>query len=257
MTAQSGTDPAAKDAGGDTASPYGTRSRNRHSNARPNYAEDKDIEMDVYDFYHDKKDGDGKKSSRQAGIAANGEVTRGAANSRKAAAGGDDSKAASSQNGSKDQTPSASSVASPATQPVTTSSQPTRKRKAAAQSSGTTGQAATGGGGGGSSRRAAVANAQAHAHANTNGTANASASAAGARQQSQQPQQAQSASGISWPETNMLTFDDCKARPDSSGRMVADDGTVLEPNGKHGILGAHPIFVGKSEQTAPAESKVS
>src|SRR4051812_47392136 len=36
---------ASKDGAGGTASPYGTRSRNRNGGARPNYAEDKDIDM--------------------------------------------------------------------------------------------------------------------------------------------------------------------------------------------------------------------
>ncbi|KAJ3474568.1 hypothetical protein NLG97_g9785 [Lecanicillium saksenae] len=80
---------ADKDAGADGAAPYGTRSRNRNGNARPNYAEDKDIEMDNYDYY-DKNQGDGpKKSSRLAATAtttgsttttttsANGATTRG------------------------------------------------------------------------------------------------------------------------------------------------------------------------------------
>lgn len=190
-----------KDAGGDSASPYGTRSRNRNGSSRPNYAEDKDIDADVYDYYQDKKDGDSKKSSRQASAAANGDAPpRGGAISRKA--GTDDTRGVQSQNGPKDQNSSGSNAATPTAQTPTVS-QPSRKRKAAAQSAGSTGQVASAST---SSKKA--------------GTTAAAAAAAAAA----------SSTGISWPETNMLTFENCKARPDRR-RMVADDGTVLEPNG--------------------------
>ena len=39
-------DPAVRDGGAEMAAPYGTRSRNRTGNARINYAEDKDIDID-------------------------------------------------------------------------------------------------------------------------------------------------------------------------------------------------------------------
>ncbi|KAM5351653.1 hypothetical protein ACJ41O_004376 [Fusarium nematophilum] len=190
MTTQSGSDAAAKEAGTDTASPYGTRSRNRAGTSRPNYAEDKDIDTDVYDYYHDKKDTESKKSSRQASAAANGDTPRGGANSRKA--GTDEAKAGQTGNGSKEQQSGGSSTASTMTQ-QTGALQPTRKRKATAQSGGSTSQVASANG---SSKKATASGPPA---------------------------------GISWPETNMLTFDNCKARP-VDGRMVADDGTVLEPN---------------------------
>lgn len=182
-----------KDAGLDAGAGYGTRSRNRGGNARPNYAEDKDIEMDVYDYYHDgKKDGDGpgKKSSRQASINGGVEATRASVVSRKA--GADDAKAAPSQNGHKDQGSNGTTGASQATtqtQP-TGASQTSRKRKAAA----------------GATPSSTVVSAR---------------KASGAAQNP----------GTTWPDTNMLSFDNCKARTDN-GRMVADDGTVLEANGK-------------------------
>ncbi|KAF7559767.1 hypothetical protein G7046_g4367 [Stylonectria norvegica] len=210
MTALSGSDAMVKDDGGDSAPGYGTRSRNRHGNSRPNYAEDKDIEMDQYDFYHEKKDGDTKKSSRQASAAANananGDVTRGGANPRKA--GTDDTKVGLPQNGSKEQHSGGSTTAPPTTTTMTAAatstavvatqpsgvSQPSRKRKAAAQSSGPTAPTASSNA---LTRKAGTAAAQ--------------------------------ELGISWPDTNMLTFDNCNARPDNR-RLVADDGTVLEPN---------------------------
>lgn len=184
-----------KDAGTDTASPYGTRSRNRNGNSRPNYAEDKDIDTDTFDFYHGKKEGDSKKASRQAAAAANGDVPRGGVNSRKA--GADDTKIGQSENGSKEQQTGGSTVASVMAQAVTTS-QPSRKRKATAQSTApSTNQAVS-----------------------TNEPSKKVPIATG-------PQ-----AGISWPETNMLTFENCGARP-VDGQMVADDGTVLEPNGSN------------------------
>ena len=208
MTTQSGSDGAAKDAGTDTASPYGTRSRNRTGTSRPNYAEDKDIDTDVYDYYHDKKDHDSKKSSRQASAAANGDAPpRGGANSRKA--GTDEAKAGQSANASKEQQTGASSNASTTTH-STGPSQPTRKRKAANQSAGSTGQGAS-----------------------ANGSSKKATTASGPT------------TGISWPETNMLTFDDCKARP-VDGRMVADDGTVLEANGN--MLSPPPRSTVKSDR---------
>ncbi|KAF4467451.1 Lid2 complex component snt2 [Fusarium albosuccineum] len=191
MITQSGSEGTAKDAGTDTASPYGTRSRNRTGTSRPNYAEDKDIDTDVYDYYHDKKDHESKKSSRQASAAANGDAPRGGANSRKVVT--DEAKTGPSVNSSKEQQSGGSSNASTTTQSAG-ASQPSRKRKAAAQSAaGSTSQA---GSANGSSKKSTTSGPPA---------------------------------GISWPETNMLTFDDCKARP-VDGRMVADDGTVLEPN---------------------------
>ncbi|KAM0559725.1 hypothetical protein ACHAPJ_004249 [Fusarium lateritium] len=190
MTTQSGLDGAVKDAGADTASPYGTRSRNRNGSSRINYAEDKDIDADVYDYYHDKKDGDSKKTSRQSSAAVNSDAPRGGASSRKA--GTDEAKAAQPANPPKEQQSGGSSNASTTTQPPV-ASQPTRKRKVATQSAGSTNQATS----------------------TNNSSKKTSATGPPA--------------GISWPETNMLTFDDCKGRP-VDGRMVADDGTALEPN---------------------------
>ncbi|KAF4456238.1 hypothetical protein F53441_1601 [Fusarium austroafricanum] len=190
MTTQSGLDSTAKEAGADTASPYGTRSRNRTGTSRINYAEDRDIDGDVYDYYHDKKDNDSKKTSRQSSAAVNTDAPRGGASSRKAAT--EESKAAPSANTPKEQQSGASNNASTTT-PQPAASQPARKRKVAGNSAGSTNQ-----------------------------TTSASSSA------KKTPASGPPA-GISWPETNMLTFDNCKGRP-TNGQMVADDGTTLEPN---------------------------
>lgn len=186
----------------DAAAGYGTRSRNRTSQHRPNYAEDKDIENDLYDFYHDGKDGDAKKSAR-----GNGELTRSAASTRKSAAfaaattttttvaaASDEVKTATQANGAKETANSVTNTAQPAGP-----SQPTRKRKAAA----------------------AAANTQ-----QSNGSTHVATRRAGNASQT-----ATAANATSWADTNLLTFETCKGRPDN-GRMVADDGTVLAANGK-------------------------
>lgn len=222
MTAQAASDAMAKDAG-DTASPYGTRSRNRNGSSRPNYAEDRDIDADLYDFYHEKKEGaDSKKSSRQASAAAsvaaaaNGDTPK-AANSRKA--GTDESRGGQSQNGTKDGHAAGASAAPTSTQHSGTSGS-SRKRKAGGHSGGSSGQAAASNG---SSKKkaaaeAAAASAAASASASTTATAAATPTASG------------TPAGISWPDTNMLTFEKCRSRP-VDGAMLADDGTVLRPNG--------------------------
>jgi hypothetical protein len=145
--------------------------------------------MDVYDYYHDKKEAEPKKTSRQSGATGAGDSARGTASTRKSVP--DDAKSGPpSQNGSKDQNVSGGATnASQATQAASGAVQPSRKRKAAGQQTG-----------------AAAASAKKAG----NGAQNA---------------------GAAWPESNMLTFDNCKARPEN-GRMVADDGTVLEPNGR-------------------------
>lgn len=195
----SGADAAAKEPGAEMAAPYGTRSRNRTSNARPNYAEDKDIDMDNYDFYRGK-DGHGgsKKSARQAQDAATNAdaLPRHGGGSRKS--GTDDGRTAGlPQNGSRDHVTSKSGGgdgaggvggATGASQPAQSASlsgasQPSRKRKAAA----------------------VVA---------TRRTSNA-----------------MQGTGPPLRETNLMTFEKCNYCPEQ-GRMKADDGTVLEANGK-------------------------
>ncbi|UKZ63003.1 uncharacterized protein TrAtP1_004232 [Trichoderma atroviride] len=190
------------------AMPYGTRSRNRTANSRPNYAEDKDIEMDMYDYYPDKKDSDAaKKPSRQTNGVSNGETPRGNGSSRKnAAAAADDSKATPSQNGSQDAKSGGTIHASQATSGTGTL-QPSRKRKAAANQNGGAAAAAS-----------TATSAAATPPASTTAASKKNALAAQAQLQ-----------GMTWPESNMLTFETCKGLPDN-GRMVADDGTVLEAN---------------------------
>lgn len=208
---------AEKEAVIDVAMPYGTRSRNRTAGSRPNYAEDKDIEMDMYDHYPDKKDSDaGKKSSRQVNGASNGDAPRTNGSSRKnasaaasaAAAAADDSKTTgSSQNGAQDAKSGGTIHASQATSGAGTS-QASRKRKAAASQNG------------GGTAAASTATSAAATPPATSLAAKKNALAAQNQLQ-----------GLTWAESNMLTFETCKGMPDN-GRMVADDGTVLEANGR-------------------------
>ncbi|KAL5087595.1 hypothetical protein Trisim1_007638 [Trichoderma cf. simile WF8] len=206
-----GSGAAEKDTVIDVAMPYGTRSRNRTASSRPNYAEDKDIEMDMYDYYPDKKDSDsGKKSSRQMNGASNGDAPRSNGTSRKnaaaaaaAAAAADDTKAGPGQNGTQDSKSGGTIHASQAASGSGTS-QPSRKRKAAASQNGT----------------AAASTATSAAATPPATSAAAKKNALAAQSQLQ---------GMTWPESNMLTFETCKGMPDN-GRMVADDGTVLEAN---------------------------
>lgn len=184
-------DATKKDVGLEIAATYGTRSRNRNGNARPNYAEDKDYDVDMYDL---DSHSSSKKASRQSNATSHGEGTRGNAGSRKCL--GDDAKAGLSQNGgSKEQNFNSATGAPQATQASSNATQPSRKRKAAT----TTGTP----------------------QATPNSTAIVSTRKAG---------NVTPNSTSSWPETNMLTFANSQARP-QNGRLVADDGTVLETNG--------------------------
>ncbi|QPH01357.1 hypothetical protein C2857_005557 [Epichloe festucae Fl1] len=179
----SNTDPS-KDMSADMAAPYGTRSRNR--GGRINYAEDKDIEMDVYEYYDKKGQDNPKKPSRKSDVGTNGDNTPRSVTSRRTAA--EESKAsAASQNGSKDTTPGITTSASQVAAPPSGATQGTRKRKAATTTT------------------TSVPNKKAGQVVHGPGTA-------------------------AWPDSNMLTFENCNHRVDASGRMVADDGTVLEPN---------------------------
>ena len=185
----------------DLAAPYGTRSRNRTGSSRPNYAEDKDIDNDLFEFYDGKKGGELKKSSRQAGASVNADASRAGTTTRKA--GAEDGKSVPHQNGSKDHTQSA-----PASNDASTANStpgaavPSKKRKAATQQSQPIG--AVGGTSSSGPQRKTASSAQNSSSAMSSWT---------------------------WPESNVLTFDNSKARP-QNGKMVADDGTILAANGE-------------------------
>jgi hypothetical protein len=217
----SGSNPSVRDVTGETASPYGTRSRNRTGQARPNYAEDKDIDMELFESYPERKEEGPKKSSlRQSASLSNaGQDSRGptaaaaaataaATASATTAAAASARKRGSSEEGknspltaAKDQGPA--SQTSSTTPPASVgSSQPSKKRKATAQPS-------SGGG---------------PHHFQSQLTAQVSAANGSLRR-----------AGGGFPETNMLSFDNCNAKP-KHGKLVADDGTVLEVNGRDRLI---------------------
>lgn len=207
----------AKDAAGNGISPYGTRSRNRTGRARPNYAEDKDFDMD-FDNYPDKKDdSDSKKPMKQANIPPTpSEAPRTATPStRKPLPNGDGAKQAATPKDPSQQpgqshapAPSSTSVASAAT---ATTAQSSKKRKAGAQN------------GGGNANQSQTNAAQAPAASASN--------------------QRKSSGGVltGYAESNMMSFDNCKGRP-INDTLVADDGTTLAVNGKPSLMrGMHLV----------------
>lgn len=186
-------------------SPYGTRSRNR-GQARPNYAEDRDLDVEMEDAFPEKKEEEPKKGARQANATTNGtsEASKTTASSSRKGAAADDSRVSNSHGAGKDahsSTPTTTGATGPAT-----SSGPSKKRKAATQSSTN----------------------NAHSQAGTPTPAPTTSATTGTRRSAAQAA-AQPSAG--YRETNMLSFEKCGGMP-KDGRMVADDGTVLEANGK-------------------------
>lgn len=118
------------DGAGEMMVPYGTRSRNKTASSRPNYAEDKDIENDSYDFYADKKNGDAKRPHRQTSAQGNSDAPRAANNSRKS--DGNIAKLPPTSNGTHDQPTGSVLEASPAAQ-ISNGGQTSRKRKVTTQ----------------------------------------------------------------------------------------------------------------------------
>ncbi|KAJ9142145.1 E3 ubiquitin-protein ligase SNT2 [Pleurostoma richardsiae] len=198
---KSGSNPPTKDAAASTASPYGTRSRNRTGTSRPNYAEDKDMDMDLFDSYPEKKEDDLKRSSRQAhpsSHASEDAPRQSNASSRKQPAA-DDAKRSASHNGTKEHHASSTAASTPTAQSVT-SSHTTKKRKAASRASPVNGQS-------------------------QGGSATPSSSLQGALRRSG----ANSLGSGGYRETNLMTFENSGART-KNNKMFADDGTVLEVN---------------------------
>jgi len=208
-----GSNPAAKDAAASTASPYGTRSRNRTGASRPNYAEDKDLDMEIFEMYPERRDDDGRKPSRQGSAAVGvpqetGGTPRVVSNGSGRKPLPSDSKHVSSQHNAKEhpqpqqhQHPPSSGAATPNPPANGAPPQPSKKRKAAPAHPA----------GGGAQAAATPANPSLAVASRRNGGAGG-----GSR---------------GYAPSNMLTFDGCKARP-KDGKMVADDGTVLKVNGK-------------------------
>lgn len=212
----------------DTASaPYGTRSRNRTGSFRPNYAEDKDYDADMYDFDQEKSQPEPKKASRQSTGAAQADGAKGSStttttSSRKAADSSRQAAAASSHNGSKEHTPAAASSSQPANGIATQQQQPSRKRKAAASQH----------------------------------TANGTSSSSSLTKRGGSGAQNAASSNLTWTGSNILTFTKCGARP-QNGRLVADDGTVLEADGTYPVVVWHAPFSRDPRPTLRPEGNFS
>ncbi|KAI0176299.1 hypothetical protein GGR52DRAFT_354420 [Hypoxylon sp. FL1284] len=196
-----GSNPSAKDAMAGP-SPYGTRSRNR-GQARPNYAEDKDVDVDMYDAYPEKKEDEPKKSSRQNGASASGgDASRSTTSASRKGIAPDESKSGGPHATAKDAHP-ASTNSHNASAPTTTTS--SKKRKAPSQST----------------------SSNVHSHANTPAPAGSAVTAA--KRNGAQSAPASTDTTVSYKATNMLSFEKCGAIP-RDGKMVADDGTILQAN---------------------------
>jgi hypothetical protein len=219
-------------AAGSQPSPYGTRSRNRTGAARPNYAEDKDLDLDIFDVYpQQRKDDDSKKSSSKQQAASSS--TASAANSSQPAPRSgngssrkplpDDSR---QQNGIKDQHTNKSSAAA-----------------ASSTTSAANGTSATNGTSKGKKRKVADTASTASGSQTPSAPNGALSSSALQKRLAATGQASGNAtpSGIGYGETNLLTFENCKSRP-KDGKMVADDGTVLGVNGEF-VAVFHPHIV--------------
>lgn len=227
-----GSNPGPKDGGAGTASPYGTRSRNRTGASRPNYAEDKDIDMEIFEMYPERKEDDARKTSgrhssaslggapdapRATPTTTNSATTNTTTNAAAAAAAPaapatsrkplpSEGRHASSQHHAKEaqSTPATTSAAA---HPLSNgSSAPTSKKRKAAAAAAAAAQASSGNG-------------------STHGAAGSSLTAPSRRHGAS----AQNSRG--YAVTNMMSFENCKGRL-KDGKMIADDGTVLSVNGK-------------------------
>ncbi|KXX77559.1 E3 ubiquitin-protein ligase SNT2 [Madurella mycetomatis] len=232
-------------AAGSQASPYGTRSRNRTGAARPNYAEDKDIDADIFDVYPQRKDDDSKKAStRQQQAASTGTSSSSTTNATQAAPRSgngssrkplpDDNRQNASSSGTKDQHQNSNQLLTAAASAASASAAATTAASSSSSSSSSSvagGNAPANGASKGKKRKAtdtASAASGSQTPSASNGTSSSSAlqkrlGSAGQGSGNATP------SGSGYSETNMLTFENCKARP-KDGKMVADDGTVLEVN---------------------------
>ncbi|EGZ74189.1 BAH-domain-containing protein, partial [Neurospora tetrasperma FGSC 2509] len=245
---------AAKD-GSTAANPYGTRSRNRTGNSRINYAEDRDLDMDIFELYPDRREGgEAKKgSSKQAAASASSATTQAAtpsssssptngasqpaprtavngtsaattvtststSTSRKPLPTIDDSRKGHSSNGTKDQQarqPSTSPAANGAATTTTNGPTKSKKRKADPAAIASSSQTPTSAANSSTSHNKRVKTTSNDNSGNSKTPTNGLVSDLG------------TADG--YGETNLLTFENTKAMP-KDGKMVADDGTVLEVN---------------------------
>ncbi|KAJ4401099.1 putative PHD type zinc finger protein with BAH domain-containing protein [Neurospora sp. IMI 360204] len=238
---------AAKD-GSTAANPYGTRSRNRTGNSRINYAEDRDLDMDIFELYPDRREGaEAKKgSSKQAQAPASSATTQAATPSSSSPTNGasqpaprtavngtsasttvtststsasrkplptiDDVRKGHSSKDQQSRQPSTSPAANGATTTTTNGPTKSKKRKADPAANASSSQTPT---------SAANSSASHNKRIKTNSHDN--------NGNSKTPTNSDLGMVNGYGETNLLTFENTKAMP-KDGKMVADDGTVLEVN---------------------------
>lgn len=180
-------------------SPYGTRSRNRTGNARPNYAEDRELDAE-YEIGSGKKSqaGGGSATSSQAQVGENDKPIGVSTRRSSTTNSGPTASKAVATNMSKDGIPGMSSFSLNPDLGVTTLPATSKKRKTP---------------GSGISQSVTL---QTSGHSASHGTTRRAATAA---------------SSSSYRETNMLSFENCKGYL-KNGKLKADDGTVLGINGK-------------------------
>ena len=191
-----------------SASPYGTRSRNRTGNQRPNYAEDRELDME-YEWASSRKSqgnsvaampsslpsGDGDKASAGSTRHSSTSAPNGLTSSNKAAV-------LSTQTNNIPGLSTFFAYSEPNVAPTTTA--PTRKRKAP-------------GSGPMSSHASTVA---------------PQVSAVGISRRNGIPSQARRLR-----VTNLMTFDNCQGYL-RNGKLKADDGTILAVNGESSFCGS-------------------
>ncbi|KAF8848164.1 hypothetical protein BDZ45DRAFT_295812 [Acephala macrosclerotiorum] len=192
----SSSNPSARDAtaGGTGGAVYGTRSRNRTGASRPNYAEDKEIDMEL-EVAPPANHGNARKT-KAAESAATAEAGRSIPTSRKGQ-GAEAEQSIPVQNHYKEPIPGTSTFsANPAA--TTIPHHAAKKRKTVNQSTTT-------------QHQPQVPFPNLGTHTVTRGASMAVYVNGGIQ------------------DSNMMTFDNCQGRP-TGKTLVADDGTVLEPN---------------------------
>jgi hypothetical protein len=202
MTAStsSSSNPSLKDATTGTASPYGTRSRNRAGVSRPNYAEDRETEME-FEGSPPGED-DTRKAVRAGAGDSRSTATQDAATIRK---GLQVDYNTNGQTLSKDYIPGTSTFS--ANPSAAAAAQPSKKRKA-------NGQPVT---------------------SSSNTLLPIINSASSGSQTNTRRASIATQSVTSFRESNMLSFENCAGRL-KDGKLVADDGTTLGVNGKQRLL---------------------
>ena len=177
-------------------SPYGTRSRNRNGNARPNYAEDRDLEADV-EWGSSKKANATSKTNAAQETPPDNEKSSGVSTRRSSAVTLPSATKPASAQATKDNLPGMSSFALQP-EPSTNNIPQSKKRKAP----------------GSSVQNVAIA--QQAAPSSTNGAVKKSANNGGLH---------------AHRETNMMTFERSGGKL-KNGKLIADDGVSLEVHGK-------------------------